>query len=32
MRDSWIGSKNGAVQNERYIRKYYDVAVKNLKI
>jgi hypothetical protein len=27
MRDSWISSKNGAVQNERYVRKYYDVAV-----
>ena len=26
MRDSWISSKNGAVQNERYVRKYYDVS------
>ncbi|MEN0052035.1 MAG: RagB/SusD family nutrient uptake outer membrane protein, partial [Mucilaginibacter sp.] len=26
MRDSWISAKNGAVQNERYVRKYYDVS------
>jgi hypothetical protein len=26
MRDNWISSKNGAVQNERYVRKYYDVS------
>ena len=26
MRDFWISAKNGAVQNERYVRKYYDVA------
>jgi len=27
MRDNWINAKNGQVQNERYVRKYYDVAV-----
>lgn len=27
MRDNWINAKNGAVQNERYVRKYYDVAI-----
>lgn len=26
MRDNWINAKNGALQNERYVRKYYDVA------
>ena len=26
MRDFWINAKNGAVQNERYVTKYYDVA------
>ncbi len=26
MRDNWINAKNGAVQNERYVCKYYDVA------
>jgi starch-binding outer membrane protein, SusD/RagB family len=26
MRDNWINAKNGAVQNERYVTKYYDVA------
>lgn len=26
MRDNWISAKNGEVQNERYVRKYYDVA------
>ncbi|HZG23569.1 MAG TPA: RagB/SusD family nutrient uptake outer membrane protein [Chitinophagaceae bacterium] len=26
MRDFWINAKNGAVQNERYVRKYYDVS------
>ena len=26
MRDFWINARNGAVQNERYVRKYYDVA------
>jgi hypothetical protein len=26
MRDNWINAKNGAVQNERYVRKYYDVS------
>ena len=26
MRDFWISAKNGAVQNERYVTKYYDVA------
>lgn len=26
MRDFWINAKNGAVQNERYVCKYYDVA------
>jgi len=29
MRDNWISSKNGAVQNERYVRKYYDVSTTN---
>ncbi|MFD2146984.1 RagB/SusD family nutrient uptake outer membrane protein [Mucilaginibacter antarcticus] len=27
MRDSWINAKNGTIQNERYVRKYYDVAL-----
>jgi starch-binding outer membrane protein, SusD/RagB family len=26
MRDNWINAKSGAVQNERYVTKYYDVA------
>lgn len=26
MRDFWISAKNGAVQNEKYVCKYYDVA------
>jgi hypothetical protein len=26
MRDNWVNAKSGAVQNERYVRKYYDVA------
>lgn len=26
MRDNWINAKNGVVQNERYVCKYYDVA------
>ncbi len=26
MRDSWVNAKNNAVQNERYVTKYYDVA------
>ncbi len=26
MRDFWVSAKNGAVQNDRYVRKYYDVA------
>lgn len=26
MRDNWVSAKNGSVQNDRYVRKYYDVA------
>ncbi|MGZ3898443.1 MAG: RagB/SusD family nutrient uptake outer membrane protein [Flavisolibacter sp.] len=26
MRDFWVNAKNGAIQNERYVCKYYDVA------
>lgn len=26
MRDFWINAKNGSVQNERYVTKYYDVS------
>ena len=26
MRDNWINAKNGAVQNEKYVTKYYDVS------
>lgn len=26
MRDNWVNAANGAVQNEKYVTKYYDVA------
>jgi len=26
MRDYWVSAKNGSIQNDRYVRKYYDVA------
>jgi hypothetical protein len=26
MRDNWVNAANGAVQNERYVTKYYDVS------
>lgn len=26
MKDNWVNAKSGAVQNERYVSKYYDVA------